>query len=160
MINLEENKFLIEDISNTDQKELQSLIIKFVCYFNLFECFISEKNIPHWFKFHERFYVDESILDDCFKFFKNRYITDGSTNKDFEDLCKNVDKKYRNELERNLRQGKNKLHVLLSISYYFRNNLYHGHKALCQLKDYTNCFKKISNFIYDIMKNAREKNNG
>lgn len=167
-INIHETQYLIDEISNVRDNrylDLQRTLIRFVCYFNLFECFISEQNIPHWFKFHERFYVDELILDDCFKFFKNRYITDGSVNKDFYDLCKNLSSLQKEEiintLVNNLKEDKDKLYTLLSISYYFRNNLYHGYKDLSKLDQYKECFDIIVKIIHLTIANAkRRKNNG
>lgn len=164
-INIHETQYLIDEISNVRDNrylDLQRTLIRFVCYFNLFECFISERNIQHWFMFHKRFYVDDPILDECFNFFKKRYITAGNTNKDFSDLCKNLSSSQKEEiintLGNNLKNDKDKLYTLLSISYYFRNNLYHGYKDLSKLEQYKECFDNIVKFIHLTISNTKRRN--
>ena len=157
---LTENKNLIKeiaDISSNDNKNLQPAIIRFVCYFNLFECFLEESEISHWYKFTDKFMVDDSVVDPYFQFFYKRYvdIKRNQINKKF--TFKN---NYTKELKENLLEKKNKLHTVLSISYYFRNNLYHGHKGLSSLEKYVDCFNQISGFLLTILENAKEKNNG
>ena len=52
-INIAETELLIDEISSSSQnsndiKDIKSIITKFVCYFNLFECHLSEKEVNVW----------------------------------------------------------------------------------------------------------------
>lgn len=158
---MNEVECLINDIAyNQNQLNVKTSVIKLVCYFNLFECYLSELGIDHWYNFHKKYKVNDDVLNNFFDFFYKRYLDNNVTNKNFTGLCEYVKDEYKKNLENNLKQKKNKLKTLLSISYYFRNNLYHGHKALCELDKYTTCFEKISETLKIVMENAKEKNNG
>lgn len=159
-INIFEAEYLIDDISsmrNKNKYALQKSIIKFVCYFNLFECYLAEKEVDHWYHFDYKYYVEKEYLNDYFNYFYNRYVECNKVNRDFDDLCKFVKIRYKNGLRHNLLNKRNLLYALLSISYYFRNNMYHGYKALFELDKYVECFEKITEILLTIMKNAKEK---
>ncbi len=159
-INIAETEFLIDEISSSsqnsnDNKDIKSIITKFVCYFNLFECYLSEKEVNVWYDFNKRYNVSEIYLNEFFEYFYKRYVIINSVNEKFINLCCNVKSIFRNELMHNLIQKKNKLKVLLSISYYFRNNLYHGHKSLNELDKYAECFNKIIVLLKNVMKYSK-----
>ena len=159
-MNLEENNDLICELSyiSDDEKDnLKSSIIKFVCYFNLFESYLNERGIDHWYDFFDKYTVDESLINKYFEFFYKRYVKDDEVNDQFNSFYGVVKENYLNQLKNDLIQKQNKPKSVLSISYYFRNNLFHGHKAICQLKKYVACFEKITEFLLKIMENAKEK---
>ena len=165
-INMNEAEMLIDDISCIEgrQNKFKSSIIKFVCYFNLFECFCAERNVDHWYNFHEKYYIKNFYLNEYFDFFYNRYVENNKVNNNYYDLCLYVKDEHKNRLEKYLIQKANKLYVLLSISYYFRNNLYHGYKVLFELEKYEVCFEKITDILKTVIINARiitnNSNNG
>ena len=104
-INIFEAEYLIDDISsmrNKNKYALQKSIIKFVCYFNLFECYLAEKEVDHWYHFDYKYYVEKEYLNDYFNYFYNRYVECNKVNRDFDDLCKFVKIRYKNGLRRNL----------------------------------------------------------
>lgn len=158
-INFEETKLLINELSG-NEKGLRSTIVKFVCYFNLFESYLSERDIDHWYDFFDRYTIDENLINEYFDFFYKRYVESNNVNDKFNGFKKYVKKAYLEELKSDLINKQNKSKSVLSISYYFRNNLYHGHKAICALEKYNECFEKITDFLLKIMKNVKEKNNG
>lgn len=155
-INFEETKLLINELSG-NEKGLRSTIVKSVCYFNLFESYLYENNIEHWYEFFNRYTLDESLINDHFDFFYKRYVESNNVNDKFNSFYGFVKENYLNQLKNDLIQKQNKSKSVLSISYYFRNNLYHGHKAICELEKYNECFEKITDFLLKIMKNAKQK---
>lgn len=149
-----------KNILSENNEELKSKIVKFVCCFNLFESYLYENNIEHWYEFFNRYTLDESLINGHFNFFYKRYVESNNVNDKFNGFKKYVKKAYLEELKSDLINKQNKSKSVLSISYYFRNNLYHGHKAICELEKYNECFEKITDFLLKIMKNVKEKNNG
>lgn len=155
-INFRETELLINELSG-NEKGLRSTIIKFVCYFNLFESYLCENNIEHWYKFFNKYTIDESLINEYFEFFYNRYVEKNKVNDNFNGFSKYVKEPYLEELKNDLIQKQNKSKSILSISYYFRNNLYHGHKSVCELDRYEQCFGKIIDFLSKIMESSKEK---
>lgn len=149
-----------KDILNENNEKLKSKIVKFVCYFNLFENYLYENNIDHWYEFFNKYTIDESLINEHFDFFYDRYIENNIVNDNFNSFSKYVKREYLEKLKNDLIKKQNKSKSVLSISYYFRNNLYHGHKAICELNRYEQCFEKITDFLLKVLKHAKEKNNG
>lgn len=155
-INFEETKLLINELSG-NEKGLRSTIVKSVCYFNLFESYLYENNIKHWYEFFNKFTIDESMINEYFEFFYNRYVDNNNVNEKFNGFYGLVKDNYLSQLKNDLIQKQNKSKSVLSISYYFRNNLYHGHKAICELDRYEQCFGKITDFLLKVMESSKEK---
>lgn len=155
-INFDEIEPLINQLSGNEEG-LRSTITKFVYYFNLFESYLYENSIKHWYEFFDRYTIDESLINEHFNFFYKRYVEKNKVNDKFNGFKKYVKRPYLEELKNDLINKQNKSKSVLSISYYFRNNLYHGHKAICELEKYNDCFQKITDFLLKIMKNAKEK---
>lgn len=169
MQEIEINKSLtfINDLTtNINENDLKNIVCKMVLLFNLFEAKFANSNssIQQIIKsFLDPFDPEEINCDYCFKFFEDRYIENDETNDKFNNnLFRDgeSEKKRKNEIKQNLLKGKNKLYTCLSIAYRFRNNLFHGNKAVFQVEQDKNCFQQINSLLENVLKNHKEENNG
>ena len=97
------------------------------------------------------------IINKAFMFFKNRYITYGKINKQFDDLFKNKDSDDEKSLKTILLNSykcniTEKLKANLIIAYRFRNNIFHGNKNICELNKFNDCYLILIEFLHDILK--------
>ena len=144
------------ELTDENKDPLRFAISKFVCYFNLFESFLYTTRIGPWYLFCKSCKIKENVVSKYFNFFYDRYITNGKINNEFEDLCKHVEKKYKDILKKNLTNKINKNYAVLSISYYFINYLFHGHKKISELDKFIDSFNMITDFLCDILKCANQ----
>lgn len=153
--------------------KLKDVVLRFLFVFNIFESeFFEEKNdkcVSERIEDIENFCNEKHLLLDELKSFHSHFKTIYIDNKDgkerFDTLCEflgNKKKEYlKYFLEHTLDDKKNKEHSLknaLTLSYRFRNNLYHGTKDLTYLGDYKDDFEVITKFLKELMKHLDNNN--
>jgi len=168
---------------NTDLKDI---VLKFLFVFNVFESNFFEEpkyeNSENGEKLKtksvsQRSYEIQELCKDknypldflkCFQtHFKSVYIKNNEVTYRFESLRKSEDNPNGYD-DKNMRHIKtflikpledNKDYAIrnaLSLSYRFRNNLFHGKKSLEFLQDYKNDFEVITTFLIKLMKYLNE----
>lgn len=166
----QENILLINDavakipyIEPRTSKNLLHLLL----LFNSFE------NIEMGFNDHPRniFYRNYSLdliyYEKTFIFFKERYVNGDKTNKRFEDLFGRDNRVINNSnrIKENVSgylldeqvSDENKLYTCIEISYRFRNNIFHGTKAVFELDCYNDCYDVIIELFSNILQHSQRK---
>ncbi len=144
--------------TNEKDLELNTILVKFMYIFNIYEReMINEQKYGELKKTKFLIKNKENIYN-IFFFFLKRYVKENKITQSFWDLYTyGKDKKAKQKIINILLKGKENnlgqmFEASLSISYRFRNNLYHGNKRLEYFGEYTNCFEKIIDFIYRTLK--------
>ena len=143
-------------IKNQKLLYTSNCITQILLLFNIFEnCF--ERNKKNEKKkiisFSKNF--SDDIAEPFFSFFKKRYVTNNIINNSFSDLFfyinnereNNPVKDWEKKIKENLINNTEKVFTVFSICYRFRNNIFHGNKHICLLKDYIDCYENIINFM-------------
>ncbi|MBO7526384.1 MAG: hypothetical protein J6T74_00635 [Clostridia bacterium] len=159
-INKTESLYLIDTMSIAGHERLKESLIKMLMLFNLFECVYLKDKINDTDKYAiiDKYTMDESLIIKEFNFFKERYYNNGNFTNNFKTL--NFGKDLKQKIGNSFIANNEKLFALTRIAYKFRNNLYHGHKHICELEKYETCFENINSFLIKFLKNAKEKDNG
>lgn len=148
--------FLKVDFNSPALTEIEN-VKNFALLWNLFERYFCNKfatlnkiqtNIKQLNKYNYSF--PENIYNECYAYYKTRYLTDEKTNELFENLFLGRDERHKQILKSTLENPdsimKEKILACLIIIYRLRNNLFHGSKNIARL-NYQNENFKIANQV-------------
>ena len=102
--------------------------------------------------------IDNTIMEDCFNYFQNRYIENGTTNAQFDNLkFRQNDTQYSDKLKNILTNNSmsstesEKILGILTIAYRIRNNSFHGTKELPEIVNQKETFKHFNDFLMSFL---------
>jgi hypothetical protein len=149
------------DRNKEDFEQMES----FCLLWNLFEKKVGSGNLSTIKDFitneSQNINIDNAVMADCYKYFKDRYITTaGVTNEDFENLKfrdNKREKDFRDKLENILINGhatvseNERILGILTIAWRIRNNTFHGTKELPEIARQADTFKYLNEFLMQFL---------
>ena len=174
--------YLLRKTDELDQ-DLKNIVLKFLFVFNIFESnffeepkyentengkkiktksvsqrsyeiqeFCEDKNYPLEFlkRFQSHF---KKVYDEKIERFESLRKAEDNPNGYDDKNMRHIEDFLIQSLENNKKYA---LRNALSLSYRFRNNLFHGQKRLDFLQEYKNDFEAITNFLINLMKYLNE----
>ena len=144
--------------------ELSHTLLKFVLTLSVFESIFHGNKKFLKKKPYEQ--IELSWAKPYFDFFVDRYVTDGKMNSKFDLFFQDQHNDEQWVIEKLLNPGTTseteRFLVVFKISYRFRNNLLHGNigKAVRELDQYDDCFKKIIEFMVCLIEKLVELEEG